>query len=185
MACKIIMGEYKPQPDDVVIQHFSDDVILKKKLDPDQRIILFAEYLQLSKSDIENIMKYSTANVTLVCASTNALHRARRSPKAKIEYTTNFMQPMNPFDVAKLIVKEKDRKWVYGYLKTNKIDMFMVVKVLTSGHLELNANNQRAIAWLDSNLNTKPEILWSYAAFNMQPERYLKYLAWNYPRKGE
>lgn len=185
MGCKIIIGDYKIQKGDVVINNFHPAVIKKKKgIEHKGNLVLFAESLSLKRSDVEYIMKQSTDKVVLVCESKKALGGARKARGVKIEYSEDYSEAASPFDIAKLIATCNDRDFVFNFLKYNRVSMYMVVKTLISNYMYMrNKSNIKTIAWLDENLYTvNPEFLWAYSAYKFRPEN-LKYMKWNFPKK--
>lgn len=187
MAVKFIIGEYQVKGSDIVINNWNPSVVKRTKLGNVQNtIILYAESLGLTKSDIEYIMKNSTENVVVVCETKKAMYGVRKNKDAVIEYSKGYSEAASPFDVATLLITCKDRSYVHDFLKYNKTSMYMVVKSLVSNYMYMKPSNQKVIAWLDTNLFTvNPEFLWAYAAYRFKPESKIKYMRWHWPKKND
>lgn len=182
---RCIIGDFKPKADDLIIDAFTPDCVRKNNFS-NKRVILYAESLGLKKSDFEFIAKQSTADVVLVCETKKTINGVRQSKNFKIEYSEGYCEEMNPFDVGKLILTSRDRDFVFDFLKTNKISMWLIVKYLVSASIDFSIKtNKKTVAWLDENLyRVRPEFLYAKSAYFIKPEPK-SYFKWRYPKKKE
>ena len=187
---KFIVGDYNPTKDDIVIENFSQCAIQRSRKTQDKNIILFVEYLNLSTKDCADIAKESTANVIVVMNNPKYIKGLRKSKKVSIEYRNNEI--INVFDVAKAVVTIKDRDYVYGFLKTNKPPMYMLVKALIGAYDKLDVKNSKklksynknVVAWLDMHQwKVNPLILYAVMAFKFKPQVGLGWIGWKFPKK--
>ena len=188
MGVRVIVGDYKVNSDnDIIVSTWNPDCVRKTKLSSNKNIILYAEFLGLVKSDFEFIAKNATADVIIVCETKKTMNGVRKTKRMTIEYSDGYCEEANPFDVAKMILTLPDREYVYGFLTTNKVPMFMVVKAMISASPDCkNKQNLACIAWLDQNLyRVRPEMLYAYASYMIKPERYLRFIKWRFPKKKE
>ena len=188
MGVRVIVGDYKVNSDnDIIVSTWNPDCVRKTKISSGKNIVLYAEFLGLTKSDFEFIAKNATANVIVICETKKTMNGVRKTKKMTIEYSDGYCEEANPFDVAKMILTLTDRDYVYGFLKTNKVPMFMVVKAMISASPDCkNKSNLVAISWLDQNLyRVNPDMLYCYAAYNIKPERYLRFIKWRFPKKKD
>ena len=188
MAVRVIIGDYHVDNEhDVIVSNWTPDCVRKTKVSTGKNIVSYAEFLGLTKSDFEFISKKATADVVVVCETKKTMNGVRKTKNMKIEYSDGYCEEANPFDVAKMILTLPDRDYVHGFLKTNKVPMFMVVKAMISASPDCkNKPNLASIAWLDQNLyRVRPEMLYAYASYNIKPERYLRFIKWRFPKKKD
>lgn len=186
MGAKCVIGDYRIGKGDLVPEFFHPDMVLKNNFNEGKKIVLFAESLGLTRSDMEYISKCSTADVIVVCETNKAISGIRKTKKFDVVYSKGYSAPASPFDIGKLIMLERDRDYVHEFLRTNKVSMWMVVKYMVSAALDFNIkSNKKVVAWLDENLyRVNPELLWAYAARMFKPEQ-ARWFKWRYPKKQE
>ena len=188
MSLKVIIGDYRCKPTDIIVSEWHPEVIKKHKFDDKQKtVVLFAEHLGLKRDDFEYIAKNTTGNVVVVCETKKTMNGVRKTKGMTITYSEGYTEEANPFDVANLILKSKDRDYVYNFLVYNKVQMWMPVKCLVSYYPDCrNKINIKHIAWLDQNLyRVRPEMLYAYAAYQIKPEDARIYFKWRYPKKKD
>ena len=187
---KFIVGDYQPTKDDIVIEHFNQCDIQRSRKTLGKQIILFVEYLNLSKKDCEAIAKASTANVIVVMNSPKYIKGFRKSKNVTIEYRSS--QSVNIFDIAKAVATIPDRDYVFEFLKTNKPQMYMLVKALIGGYDKLDSQNssklknynKNVVAWLDMHQwKVNPILLYAVMAYKFKPQLGVRYLGWKFPKK--
>lgn len=188
MSVRVIIGDYTVNKEtDLIISNWNPDVVRKTKLKHNKTIVLYAESLGLTKTDFEFISKNSTADVIIVCETRKSMNGVRKNKNMKITYSEGYCEEVNPFDIAKMILVMNDRDYVYEFLKTNKCQLYIIIKALVSASPDCKINsNLGSIAWLDQNLyRVNPDILYAYCAYKIKPERYIRFIKWRYPKKSE
>lgn len=180
---EIIVSDYKPTSDEVVIKEFIPSVIFKSELNKIP-IVLFAEELKLTKEIIEFIREHATIDTKIICIDTKLI-RSMRSSKNKPIDKSQANEEFSPFEQAKFFLTEKDRRLVLDYLLSNKPSLWMPIKVLGCQYMEMCEQNKKIVAYLDMyQWKVDKEILYHLIAFKMIPER-LRFMKWLYPKKEE
>ena len=188
MAVRVVIGDYHVNNTaETIVSQFTPDCVRKTKLNRGKRIVLYAEALGLTKTDFEFIAKNATADVVIICETKKTMNGVRKTKRMTIDYSEGYCEEANPFDVAKMILTLPDRAYVYGFLSTNRVPMFMVVKAMISASPDCkNKTNIASIAWLDQNLyRVRPEMLYAYASYMIKPEKYLRFIKWRFPKKKD
>lgn len=187
---KIIVGDYKPKNNEIIIDVYNDNIIFKNSQD-DKPIVFYAEACGLDKSTIKMIIKRATRDITIVCASNKTISGIRQSKKCSIkkEYKNEIL---SPFEIATYIMGIKDREYLFEFLCTCRNQMYMITRTLVSNHCSFDRRNQNWIAYIDTIAwKCMPEIIFAIMAFKIKPELNSygnpihKYMKWRYPKKNE
>jgi len=181
----LISGDYELKPTDTLITNWNPDLAYKNVLNQTSNFVLFAESIGLKKQHVDFICKNATTNITIVATNRKLFKNLRVSKNLKKEFNDDC-DDLNPFDITKTMLTTTKRKDLFEYLKLNRINLFMPVKIMISNMDQLCQQNKLVIAFLDLHLfRVNNEMLHAMIAFRMKPEPYLKFLKWNYPKKEE
>ena len=76
MGVRVIVGDYKVNSDnDIIVSTWNPDCVRKTKISSGKNIVLYAEFLGLTKSDFEFIAKNATADVIVVCETKKTMDK--------------------------------------------------------------------------------------------------------------
>jgi len=180
---EIIIGNYEPSKDDVVINRFIPDVVLKKNIEGEHFKVIYVEYLGISTEDINFIIKNADEKTKLIFETkpSKSIKIPRSSKNCKVTRTEEVT--FNPFDFIKSILSLQDRKYLFEFMLANKPALFLLIKILVSYAPQCSTNNKKVIEILDFYLyKVNPEILYAYMAFFIKPETQ-QYFKWRYAKK--
>lgn len=180
----IIIGDYSPKKDEVVHDYFFPDIVYKKKIDDGNSIVLYGEYLGLTKEQVHFITKAATKNVKIILQTPSLVSGLRQGKNLKIHYNEGNAKDLTPFALAAACLNIKDRDYVFDFLMTNKPQMYMLIKALIGGMTKITKPNRQWVAWLDMHQwKVNPEILYAVIAHKIKPQPEIKFLPWLYPKK--
>jgi hypothetical protein len=181
----IIVGDYSPNQGEVVHDYFFPDIVYKKKIDDGKSVVLFADHLGLTKEQVQFIVKAATKNVKIVVQSTSLTSGLRQGKNLKIHYEEGNSNDLSPFALAAACLNITDRDYLFGFLMTNRPQMFMLIKALIGGMSKITKPNKQWVAWLDMHQwKVNPEILYAVIAHKIKPQPEIKFLPWLYPKKA-
>lgn len=182
----IIIGDYSPKKGEIVHDFFYPDIVYKKKIDDGNSIVLYGEYLGLTKEQVQFITKAATKNVKIVLQTPTLTSGLRQGKNLKIHYEEGNSKDLTPFALAAACLNITDRDYVFNFLMSNKPQMFMLVKALIGGMTKINKANRNWVAWLDMyQWKVNPEILYAVIAHKIKPQPEIRFLPWLYPKKTQ
>ena len=178
----IITEEYKLRTGEKEVTSLSMDNLSSSVISPEETIVYNAEINGWKDGHLEYLQKYAKRNVKVV-SSDSKLASGKRSGKSLKITKEDVVKEGNPFELAKIIVNNTDRKELFEYLCTNKPSLFMVVKALNSAYDKLSTKNGAMLEKINQWLwKINPEMLYALIAFGMEAQN-LQYLPWRYPKK--
>lgn len=182
----IIIGDYSPKKGEIMHDFFYPDIVYKKKIDDGNSIVLYGEYLGLTKEQVQFITKAATKNVKIVLQTPALVSGLRQGKNLKIHYEEGNSKDLTPFALAAACLNITDRDYVFNFLMSNKPQMFMLVKALIGGMTKINKANRNWVAWLDMyQWKVNPEILYAIIAHKIKPQPEIRFLPWLYPKKTQ
>lgn len=182
---EVLFGDYIVKNNDILLTSFEGDFIRKTEFNKDKTYVMIAEEVGLTKQRLEFLKDNANTNILIVAHEKGIVKSMRASKNFKITYKMDFVD-VNPFDIVKSILTIKDRDYIYNFLKTNKVSLYMPVKVLTSNYTDLCDINKQITKFLDLYLwKCDPDILYAIIAYRMKVEPYFRYAKWNFPKKKD
>lgn len=170
---------------DILLTAFEGDFLNVTAFNKDKTYVMIAEEVGLTKERLNFLKDNASTNIKIIAHERSLVKNMRSSKKFKIIYQTEFVD-VNPFDITKSILTVKDRDYIFSFLKTNKVSLFMPVKCLTSNYSDLCEVNKQITKFLDLYLwRVDPEILYAIIAYRMKIEPYFRFVKWNFPKKKE
>jgi hypothetical protein len=179
---EIYIGNYEIGKCDNIIHSFHPNILIGRNAS-EVRNVIFVEYLGLSKEDIKFILENGNSKTILVFeiySTTKGIKLPRNSKKIAVYYGE---QQFNPFAFVKELLVEKDRAKLFEYMCSQKIGLYLIVKILASYAIQLTQANRKMVELLDYYLyRVDNEILYAYLAFALKCEAS-KFYKWRYPKK--
>lgn len=181
---ELIVGDYQLRDNDILCSEFNPDILTPNKFNKGYRFCMFVEDVGLSKDQIKTIVKEASSDMVLIASDQRAFANIRESKDIKKKFAQK--DDGNPFKQAEFILKHPNRDEVLDFLQTNKVSMWMPVRVMVSNFCQLSKDNRVVVDTLNKYLyRTSPEMLWHLAAYHLRPERFLSFLKWNFKKKED
>lgn len=182
---EVVFGDYIVRNSDILLTQFEGDFFNVTEFNKDKTYIMIAEEVGLTKERLTLLKDVAKTNIRIIAQDRSLVKNMRSSKNFKITYEREFVD-VNPFDITKSILTVKDRDYIYNFLKTNKVSLYMPVKCLTSNYSDLCEVNKQIVKFLDLNLwRVEPDILYSIIAYRMKVEPYFRFVKWNFPKKKD
>ena len=181
---ELIVGEYTLKDNDIVVREFSPDILYRTEFNKGFRYALFVEDVSLSRDQIVTICKEAKTDISIISSDKKVFSNIRES--ADVKKKIEFQDDGNPFKQTEFILKHTNRSEVADFLATNKVSMFMPVKIMVSNFLQLSQDNREVASMLNENMfHCRNDILWHIAAHRIKPEPFIGFLKWNFKKKDE
>jgi triacylglycerol esterase/lipase EstA (alpha/beta hydrolase family) len=179
---RFIIGDYNPTKNDEIIDNYNFGSVLQTKLGSKKRAVIFGEFAGLTKNDCKAIAKKANRDCIIVLQSNKLIKNIRQSKNVKIEYENKEITSI--FEIAKAVLTIQDRDYIFEFLKTNKPQMFMLVKAFIGAYDKLSLNNKNIAAYLDTyQWKVNPDILYGIMAYKMKAQKIYGWLGWKFPKK--
>jgi hypothetical protein len=183
---EFIIGDYELQDDEIILKDFTHSLVAKTEANKSKKFVLFAEDVSLSKKDMEFIKENANINLKIVSLSRDIVKNFRSSKNFKIVENKCDNASINPFNLAVDIFKCADRDYLFNFLKTNKVNLFIPIKAISCNLNMLCEENKKIIQFVDFYLwRVNPELMYAMLAYQIKPDPYIKYFHWKYPKKQE
>jgi len=182
---EVVFGDFLLKNNDILLNSFEGDFFNVTEFNKDKTYVMIAEEVGLTKERLNLLKDIAKTNIKIIAQDKNLVKDMRSGKNFKITYEREFVD-VNPFDITKSILTVKDRDYIFSFLKTNKISLYMPVKCLTSNYADLCEVNKQITKFLDLHLwRVEPEILYAIIAYRMKVEPYFRFVKWNFPKKKE
>jgi hypothetical protein len=181
---ELIVGDYQIRDNDIVCSEWNPDVISKTAFNKGFRYLFFVEDVGLTKEQIKTIVKEANTDIILVASDQRVFANLRISDNMKKSFVQT--DDGNPFKQTEFILKHQNRDEVFDFLQTNKVSMWMPVRIMVSNYCSLSKENRIVADTLNKHLyKSRMEMLWMMAAYEIKPESFLRFLKWNFKKKEE
>lgn len=181
---KLIVGDYKLKPEDLVVIQVSEDCLRKNFFTKDRNLVAYSDDLHLSKKDLDELIEIGY-DLTLVIHDRKLVKGKRKETK---KYTLTYLEEqstneVNPFELVKLIFSCKDRDLLFNFLKDSKNSLYVCMMTMSCNAHKLTENNRKVVEWLCKNyFRVKYEIVCAKIAYTIKVQQ-VPYFDWLYPKK--
>lgn len=182
---ELIVGDYKLRDNDILCSEFNPDSLIVSSFNKGYRYCYFVEDVGLTKEQIKTITKEAQTDIVLIASDHKRFANLRESKELKKSFVYN--DDGNPFKQTEFILKHPKRDEVLDFLQTNKVSMWMPVRIMVSSFCYISKENRAVVDLLNKFLyRTSPEKLWYLAAYHIKPEYGLpRFLPYNFKKKEE
>ena len=180
----VISENFKLQENEEEIFSLDIGTIRQSLFDADKTLVYDADLNGITKDQLELVIANATRNIKIISSDYKIVDGKRSGKSLKID-KSDVQKETNPWTITEAMLTVVDRRDLFEYLKSNKVNLWMPLKIMTSNFEKLTPRNSKILEKLDQwFFKVQNEILYAMICFGMEAQEYYGF-RWRFPKKGE